>query len=73
MSLLQNLQIEKLFIQQHLAKKFMAIAERFSKVQSTALFSQTQMMEMLALPDGEEENFIEDKAAQGKSVEEIIC
>ena len=40
----------------------MAIADRFSKVPTSALFSPSQLTEMLTLPAGEEENFIAEKA-----------
>lgn len=40
------------------------IAERFGNSQTSANLNQSQMVEMLALPAGEEEKFIEQKAAK---------
>ena len=54
-----------------MAANFMAVAERFGKVQSTALLSQTQMTEMLLLPEGDEEKFIEEQEAAGRIVAEM--
>ena len=54
-----------------MAAKFMAIAERFSKVPTSALFNPSQLTEMLALPVGEEEDFIAAKAANGTLVENM--
>lgn len=53
------------------ATRFMQIAERFSNVATSQLFSQSQMIELLALPVGEEEDFIAEKAAQGSPVEDM--
>ena len=53
------------------AANFMAIAERFSNFQTSGNFSQSQLVEMLALPAGEEEKFIEQKAAEGNPVENM--
>lgn len=53
------------------AQNFMAVAERFGKTQSTAFLNRTQMTEMLLLPKGEEEKFIEEQAAAGRIVAEM--
>ena len=54
-----------------MAVKFMQVAERFSKVSTSRLFSQSQMMEMLSLPEVETEKFIEQKASEGTPVEDM--
>lgn len=53
------------------AAQFMQMAERFQKCRQSALFSQSQMAEMLALPEAETEKFIERKAAEGTPVEKM--
>lgn len=53
------------------AAKFMAIAERFSKVPTSALFSQSQMFEMLSLPESETKKFIEVRALEGTPVDSM--
>ena len=53
------------------AQNFMAVAERFGKTQSTAFLNRTQMTEMLLLPKGDEEKFIEEQAAAGRIVAEM--
>ena len=53
------------------AKNFMDIAERFGNLQSIADLNYTQMVQMLALPAGEEENFIAEKTADGNPVEDM--
>lgn len=53
------------------AVKSMAIAERFSKVPTSALFSQSQMVEMLSLPEAETEKFIEVRALEGTPVDSM--
>lgn len=53
------------------AQNFMAVAERFGKTQSTAFLNRTQMTEMLLLPKGDEEKFIEEQAAAGRVVSEM--
>ena len=51
----------------------MAIAERFgdSKTKSISFLGTTKMISLLALPEGEEENFIAEKAAAGTPVEDM--
>ncbi|MBQ7705818.1 MAG: DUF3102 domain-containing protein [Selenomonadaceae bacterium] len=44
------------------ARQFMQIAERFSNQQTSAIFSQSQMVEMLLLSADDTEKFIEEKA-----------
>ena len=49
----------------------MQLAERFSKVSTSRLFNQSQLLEMLAFPAGDEEKFIAEKAAAGTPVEDM--
>ena len=51
------------------ARNFMAIAERFGNRKSISVFSPTTLIKMLALPEGDEEKFIDAQAAAGKPVE----
>lgn len=53
------------------AAKFMKIAERFSKVESIPFLGTAQMIQLLALPEGEEEKFIEKKKNEGTPVEDM--
>ena len=59
------------------ARQFMQIAERFGEKsdsqewQTSAVLNQSQMVEMLSLPEGEEEKFIEEQAAEGRIVAEM--
>ena len=56
------------------ARQFMQIAERFGEKsdsqewQTSAVLNQSQMVEMLSLPEGEEEKFIAEQAAEGRIV-----
>lgn len=54
-----------------MAANFMAVAERFGNVHSNAHLNQTQMIQMLVLPVGEEEKFIAELAAEGLIVAEM--
>lgn len=70
--------LEKNFhLKERSARNFMEIAERFGNSsnsqfrQSIADLGYTQMVQMLALPAGEEEDFIEEKAAEGTPVEDM--
>lgn len=54
-----------------MAANFMAVAERFGNVHLNAHLNQTQMIQMLVLPEGEEEKFIEEQAAAGRVVAEM--
>lgn len=62
---------------QRMANNFMAIAERFGKMsnnqnsQSIANLGTTQMIAMLSLPEGKEENFLALKAAEGTPAEDM--
>lgn len=53
------------------AQRFMKVAERFSKATTSSVLNSSQMFEMLALPESEEEKFIADKAAEGNPVEDM--
>ncbi len=54
------------------AQNYMRVAERFGgNPKSISDLNYTQMTSMLALPEGEEEKFIEAKAAEGTPVEEM--
>ncbi len=54
------------------AQNFMSIAERFgSNYQTFGNLGYSQMLNLLALPAGEEEKFIEAKAAEGTPVEDM--
>ena len=55
-----------------MASKFMQCAERFSNVPLKTHLNQTQMVELLSLPNAEEtERFIEQKAAEGTPVSDM--
>ncbi|MBQ7630489.1 MAG: DUF3102 domain-containing protein [Selenomonadaceae bacterium] len=45
------------------AAKFMQVAERFSNVATSRLLNSSQMIELLALPEGETENFVAERFA----------
>lgn len=51
------------------AQNFMAVAERFGKTKSISFLSTTTLIKMLALPEGDEQAFIEAQAETGKPVE----
>jgi hypothetical protein len=53
------------------AQKFMQVSERFGNTPLTAHLNQTQMIEMLALPESETEKFIEQKKNEGTPVEDM--
>ena len=53
------------------AKNYMDVAERFSKLQALADFKYSQLVEMLPLPAGEEEKFIDKMTAAGTPVEKM--
>ena len=64
------------------AYNFMHIAERFGKNESDSnfqtsgsfdisIFKPSQLVELLALPEGDEEKFIADKAAEGNPVDKM--
>lgn len=55
-----------------MANNFMRVAERFGGNRNlNSDLNQSQMIAMLALPEGEEEKFIEAKAAEGTPVEDM--
>lgn len=58
------------FTQQY-ANSFMRCAERFGKMKNVFQFQPSQMLTMLALPEGEEEKFIAEKTAKGTPVEDM--
>lgn len=51
------------------AQNFMAIAERFGKNENVFVFQPATLIQMLALPKGTEQEFIDTQAAAGKPVE----
>lgn len=53
------------------ANNFMNVAERFSNVKSILHFKPTQLIALLVLPEGDEEKFIADKAAEGNPVDQM--
>lgn len=62
---------ENFKLSQRTANNFMAVAERFGNSPTSANLNQSQMVEMLALPEGETEKFIAEKAAEGTPVEDM--
>ena len=62
---------ENFNLSQRVANNFMACAERFGNSPTSANLNQSQMIELLALPEGEEEKFIAEKAAEGNPVENM--
>lgn len=55
----------------NMAGKFMQMARRFGNSATSQNLKQSQMMEMLSLPEVETEKFIEQKAAEGTPVEDM--
>ena len=55
---------------ERLAQNYMQIARRFGSLQAFETFSKSALDAMLALPVGDEEDFIEEQAAAGTPVEE---
>ena len=53
------------------ATRFMQIAERFGNLATLRGLKYSQMLQLLTLPAGDEEKFIEEKAAEGKPVEKM--
>ncbi len=56
------------------ADRFMKVADRFSNWTTSSnidKLTNSQMLELLALPEGDEEKFIAAKAAEGKPVEDM--
>lgn len=59
-------------LSQQTARRFMQVAERFSKTRINTRFNSTQMIALLSLPDAEAtEKFIEQKASEGTPVENM--
>ena len=58
-------------LSQNTANKFMNVAKRFSNYSTSNNLNSSQMVELLALPAEETEQFIEAKAAEGKPVEDM--
>lgn len=53
------------------ARNFMSVAKRFGKTKTFAFFPTSTLIKMLALPEGDEEKFIEEQAAEGRIVAEM--
>ena len=51
------------------ARRFMAVAERFGKMDNVVRFQPSTLQEMLLLPEGTEQEFIDEQANSGKPVE----
>lgn len=62
---------ENFHLKRQSAENFMAIANRFSNSQTFGNLGYSQMVQMLTLPAGEEEKFIEEKAAEGNPIENM--
>jgi len=58
-------------LSQNIAGRYMQAAKRFSNSATSQNLNKSQITEMLALPEGEEEQFINAKAAEGKPVEDM--
>ena len=54
---------------QRTTNRFMRVAERFGKLDINVQFQPTTLIKMLALPEGDEQAFIEAQATAGKPVE----
>lgn len=68
----QNWLIKNFNLGQSSANKFMKIAERFgTKSESIPNLGTTQLITMLALPEGEEEKFMAEKSAENNPVEDM--
>lgn len=67
----QNWLADNFNLKERAAQRFMEISRRFSYTSTSTVLSQSQMMEMLSLPEGAEENFIEEQASKGTPVEKM--
>ena len=67
----QNWLEENFNLSDRTAQQYIQIAKRFSNTQTSAVFSQSQMVELLRLPAEETEKFIAEKAAEGTPVENM--
>lgn len=54
---------------QQTANRFMRVSERFGKTLDVERFKPSQLTEMLALPEGDEDKFIEAQSEAGKPIE----
>lgn len=54
---------------QQTANRFMRVSERFGKMNNVAQFKPSTLQAMLALPEGDEDKFIEAQSEAGKPVE----
>ena len=54
---------------QQTANRFMRVAERFGKLNNVVQFQPSTLQAMLALPEGDEEKFIEAQSSAGKPIE----
>ena len=67
----QNWLEDNFALKQSSAQNFMNCSRRFSESQSIGILGSTQMIQMLALPEGEETKFIAEQAAAGRIVAEM--
>lgn len=58
-------------LSQESARKFMRCSEKFGKSTTSWILKPSQMFELLALPEGDEEKFIAEKATEGTPVQDI--
>lgn len=56
---------------QRTATRFMAVARRFGKLANVGQFKSATLQAMLALPEGEEQEFIDEQAEKDKPVSEM--
>ena len=56
---------------QRTATRFMAVARRFGKLANVGQFKSATLQAMLTLPEGEEQEFIDEQAEKGKPVSEM--
>lgn len=56
---------------QQTANRFMRVSERFGKLNNVVQFKPSTLQAMLALPEGDEERFIEAQAESGKPVDDL--
>lgn len=54
---------------QQTANRFMRVSERFGKLNNVVQFKPSTLQAMLALPEGEEQAFIEEQASNGNPIE----
>ncbi len=58
-------------LSQESARKFMRCSEKFGKSTTSWILKPSQMFELLALPEGDEQKFIAEKSAEGKAVADM--